>query len=160
MLVILIMFVPIATYGQSQTNNIIIEPVPDSNAFTVTIEGELLKEGKVMLYIEGFFGSNSPKSYSQEYTFSEGNLSHVFDLDYPFLPNQVYTATARNGYNFELIEWIPLPSTQQESTNKQDTSENSNTIEEQQLALTLEEPTSEQTTFDDSDLVQTFERRK
>jgi len=155
MLVILVMFVPIATYAQSNFNTIIIEPAPDSNAITVTIEGELDDEGKVMLYIKGFFGSDPVKSYSQEYTFTEGNPTHIFDLDYPFLPNEVYMISAINGYTIEELEWIPLTATQQELSSKQETSENSNTVEEQQLALALE-PTSKQTTFDDSDLVQTL----
>ena len=155
MLLILVMFVPIATYGQTNFNTIIIEPAPDSNAITVTIEGELDDEGKVMLYIQGFFGSDPFKSYSQEYTFTEGNPTHVFDLDYPFLPNEVYTAIAINGYTTTELEWVPVSGTQQESTSK-DTSENSNTIEEQQVALALDVPTSEQTTFVDSDLVQTL----
>ena len=95
------------------------------------------------------------KSYLQEYTFTEGNPTHVFNLDYPFLPNEIYMVSAINGYTIEELEWIPLTATQQESASKQDTSENSNTIEEQQLALTLE-PTSKLTTFVDSDLVQTL----
>jgi len=156
MLLILVMFVPIAIYAQSNFNTIIIEPAPDSNAITVTIEGELDDEGKVMLYIKGFFGSEPVKSYLQEYTFTEGNPTHVFDLDYPFLPNEIYMVSAINGYTIEELEWIPLTATQQESTSK-DTSKNSNTIEEQQLALALDVPTSEQTTFVDSDLVQSLQ---
>jgi len=150
------MFVPIATYGQTNFNTIIIEPAPDSNSITVTIEGEIDDGGIVMLYIKGFFGSDPVKSYLQEYTFTEGNPTHVFDLDYPFLPNEVYIVSAINGYTIEELEWIPLTATQQESTSKQDTSENSNTIEEQQLALALEEPTSKLTTFVDSDLIQSL----
>jgi len=155
MVLILVMFVPIATYGQENFNTIIIETAPDSNAITVTIEGELDDEGNVMLYITGFFGSEPVKSYLQEYTFTEGNPTHVFDIDYPFLPNEVYMVSAINGYTIEELEWIPLTATQQELSSKQETSENSNTVEEQQLALALE-PTSKQTTFDDSDLVQTL----
>jgi len=156
MVLILVMFVPIATYGQENFNTIIIETAPDSNAITVTIEGELDDEGNVMLYITGFFGSEPVKSYLQEYTFTEGNPTHVFDIDYPFLPNEVYMVSAINGYTIEELEWVPLTASQQESASKQDTSENSNTIEEQQLALALDVPTSEQTTFVDSDLVQTL----
>jgi len=150
------MFVPITIYAQSSFNTVIIEPSPDSNDVVVTIEGELADGGVVILYIEGFFGSNSVGGYSQEHTVTENNPTHVFDLDYPFLPNEVYTLTALNGHTHKKLQWVPLPVTQEESTSKQETSENSQTIEEIPLAFTLEEPTSKQTIFDDSDLVQSL----
>ena len=100
-LVILVLFAPIASYGQTDYNTIIIEPATDSTDIIVTIEGELDDEGKVMLYIQGFFGSEPVKSYLQEYTFTEGNPTHVFDIDYPFLPNEVYMVSAINGYTIE-----------------------------------------------------------
>jgi len=150
------MFVPITIYAQSDFNTIILEPAPDSTDVVVTIEGELADDGVVILYIEGFFGSNSVGGYSQEHTLTENNPTHVFDLDYPFLPNEVYKITALNGYTHKILEWVPLPITQEETPSQQDTSENSNTVEEQQLALAIEEQTSEQTTFNDSDLVQSL----
>ncbi len=157
MLVILVMFVPIATYGQSQMNTITIEHSLDpnaANAVKVTLLGELQKDGMVKLITQGNFGSDSVKSYSQEYTFTKDNPTHVFHLDYPFLPNEVYTITASNGFNYDVFEWLPLPGTQQESNSKQYSSGNSNSDNEYQ-AFTPE-PTSEQTTLDDSDLVQTL----
>ena len=144
------MFVPITIYAQTDFNTIILEPATDSTDVVVTIEGELDDGGVVILYIEGFFGSNSVGGYSQEHTLTENNPTHVFNLDYPFQPNEVYTATAINGYTHNTLEWVPLPITQEETPSQQDTSENSNTVEEQQLALALEEPTSEQTILDDS----------
>ena len=159
-LVILILFAPIASYGQTDFNTIIIEPATDSTDILVTVEGDLYDEGLVMLYIKGFFGSNSVSNYSQEQTFTENNPTHVFNLDYPFLTNEVYTVTAINGNTMEELEWVPLPVTQQESTSKQETSKNSNTIEKVQLASTLEEPISEQTISDDSDLVQSKKDKK
>ena len=150
MLVILVMFVPIATYAQTDFNTIILEPAPDSTDVVVTIEGELDDGGVVILYIEGFFGSNSVGGYSQEHTLTENNPTHVFNLDYQFQPSEIYTLTAMNGHTHKKLQWVPLPITQEETPSKQDTSENSNIVEEQQLALALEEPTSEQTILDDS----------
>jgi len=150
------MFVPITIYAQSDFNTIIIEPAPDSTDVVVTIQGELADEGLVILYIEGFFGSNSLPGYSQEYTLTENNPTHVFNLDYQFQPSEIYTLTAMNGHTHKKIQWVPLPITQEESTSK-DTSENSNTIDEQQLALTIDVQTSMQTTFDDSDLAQSLQ---
>jgi len=144
------MFVPITIYAQSDFNTIIIEPASDSTDVVVTIQGELADEGLLILYIEGFFGSNSLPGYSQEYTLTENNPTHVFNLDYQFQPSEIYTLTAMNGHTHKKLQWVPLPITQEETTSEQDTSENSNTVEEQQLALALEEPTSEQTILDDS----------
>ena len=145
-----VMFVPITIYGQGNADtSIIIEPAPDSKNVLVTIEGELNNEGKVILYIKGIFG-NSVGGYAQEYIFTENNPTHVFELDYTFLPNEVYTATAVNGPNNKLLEWVPIPATQEKSTTKQDTSKSVQTIEDVPNTFKLEEPVIGQTTSDDS----------
>jgi len=153
--VMFVMFVPITIYGQGNADTIIIiEPAPDSKNVLVTIEGELNNEGKVILYIKGIFG-NSVGGYAQEYIFTENNPTHVFELDYTFLPNEVYTATAVNGPNNKLLEWVPIPATQEKSTTKQDSSKSVQTIEDVPNTFKLEEPVIGQTTFD-SDLVQSL----
>jgi len=160
MLVILVMFVPIATYGQSQTSEIIIEHLLDPNApnaVKVTILGEPQEEGLVTLLVEGNFGPDSVKSYTQEHTFTKDNPKHLFHLSYSFLPNEVYTITATNGFNFDVIELLPLPSTQQESTSNQgSTSKQGSTSNQGSISTNYGGGGSGNSTSDDEDSVQSL----
>jgi len=124
LLVILVMFViflaPITTFAQKQINEIIIEPVPDSTNVAVTIEGELDGE-LVRLQVGGMFGSDTEETKWLSATVTEDNPTFVFELDYPFLPNQVYSLNAINGPAGKSLFWIPLLTTQETSTNTSET---------------------------------------
>ncbi len=126
-LVIFIIFLaPITTFAQKPINEIIIEPVPDSTNIAVTIEGELDDEGLVWMTVKGMFGSDSVERWASNAIVTKDNPTFVFELDYPYLPNEVYYVSVTNGYNGLSIAWIPILTTQQVSTN---------TIEEFPLVL-------------------------
>jgi len=119
LLAILVMFViflaPITSFAQVPFNKIIVEPVPDSTNIAVTIEGGL--DGELLrLRVSGNFGTDSEESKWSSTTLTEDNPSFVFELDYPFLPNEVYTLSARNGVGGKSIAWIPHLTTQETST--------------------------------------------
>jgi len=117
-LVIFVIFLaPITIFAQNPINEIIIEPVPDSTNIAVTIEGVLDAEGVIRLEVMGMFGSDYRESKYVSTTITEDNPTFVFELDYPFLTNEVYYLTAINGYNGKSMRWIPLLTTQEASTN-------------------------------------------
>jgi len=156
-LVLFVMFNPITTFGQhTPTNYILLETLPDSNQIAVTITGELQDDGFSKFVVEGYSGSDANTVVFEEtYTFTKNNPTHVFDIDYPFLPGESYLAYGKNGWNSEAILWIPNPVTQEklekEKPSTQDTAESSNKqINELQFALTQKEITIEQDTSEDS----------
>jgi len=121
LLSILVIFVillgPITAFAQQPMNEIIIEPLPDSTDISVTIDGELDNDGRVVLKIYGIFGSDpNEQRMLTSTTFTKDNPSYVFELDYPFLTNEVYSVEAINGYNTQPMNWIPLFSTQEVQT--------------------------------------------
>jgi len=120
LLVILVMLViflaPIPTFAQNPINEIIVEPVPDSTNIAVTIEGGL--DGELLrLQVFGMFGSDSEETKWLSTTLTEDNPTFVFELDYPFQPNEVYYLNAINGLVGKSLIWIPLLTTQETSTN-------------------------------------------
>jgi len=131
LLTILVILAPIASYGQAPTSTIIIETFQNSKAvlkstdISVTIQGQLEEEGLVRLFVDGKFASNSIENYDETYTLTQDNPKHVFELDYPFLKDEVYIVTVQNGLSSKTIKWIPLqdiPEKQnQVSPTKQDT---------------------------------------
>ena len=147
LLVILVIFViflaPITTFAQKPINEIIIEPVPDSTNIAVTIEGELDDEGLVWMTVKGMFGSDSVERWASNAIVTKDNPTFVFELDYPYLPNEVYYVSVSNGYNGLTSSWIPILTTQQVSTN---------TIEELPLVLGQIQSTSVLVTDEDAGL--------
>jgi len=161
-LVLFVMFNPSTTFGQSATsgespkNNIIVEILPDSTLIAVTITGELYADGFSKFLVKGESGSDANTFvFVDEHTFTENNPTHVFEIDYPFLPDEKYTAFVVNGWTAGSITWIPNPVTQEEAEKEkpttQDTAETSSKqINELQFALTQKEITSKQDTSKDS----------
>src|SRR3989304_2717536 len=131
LLTILLILAPIASYGQAPTSTIIIETFQNSKAvlkstdISVTIQGQLEEEGLVRLFVNGKFASNSMENYDETYTLTQDNPKHVFELDYPFLKDEVYIVTVQNGLSSKTIKWIPLQDItekQKQETNAQNTS--------------------------------------
>jgi len=156
-LVIFVMFNPVASFGQkSPTNFILLETQSDSNQIAVTITGELQDDGFSKFAVEGLTGSDlSIVVFEQSHTFTKNNPTHVFEIDYPFLPGESYIAYAKNGWNGQAIQWVPNPGTQEEPAKEkpttQDTAETSKKqIDELQFALTEKEITNKQDPTDDS----------
>jgi len=137
-LAILVIFAPIATFGQQWTH-IIIEPEmvlsnADSNVvatIAVTIDGDLDDDDNIQLIIEGVFGSNDFRKYEETSMVTHEEPTHVFELNYLFTPNEVYQLTAIFGDESNTIEWIPSTPSQKESeTGKsQNESESEVTVE-------------------------------
>ena len=121
-LAILVIFAPIATFGQQWTH-IIIEPEmvlsnADSNVvatIAVTIDGDLDDDGNIQLIIEGVFGSNDFRKYEETSMVTHEEPTHVFELNYLFTPNEVYQLTVIFGDESNTIEWVPSIPTQKES---------------------------------------------
>ena len=120
-LAIFVIFAPITTFGQQWTE-IIIEPEMvlsngDSNvvAIAVTVDGYLNDNGNLQLIIEGVFDSNDFRKYEEISIVTYKKPTHVFELNYPFTPNEVYQLTAKNGDESNTIEWVPSIPTQKES---------------------------------------------
>jgi len=120
-LAIFVIFAPITTFGQQWTD-IIIEPEMvlsngDSNvvAIAVTVDGYLNDNGNLQLIIEGVFDSNDFRKYEEISIVTYKKPTHVFELNYPFTPNEVYQLTAKNGDESNTIEWVPSIPTQKES---------------------------------------------
>lgn len=107
--------VPITTFAQIPVNDIKIESVPDTTDIAVTIGGDI-GNGILVLKIIGMFGSDSEESFTSTTTITEDNPSTVFELDYPFLTNEIYYVTAINGFSGKTITWIPLLSIEESST--------------------------------------------
>ena len=156
-LVLFVMFNPSETLGQGMaTNNIVVETLPDSTQIAVTITGELQDDGFSKFVVEGFSGPDySIVVFEETHTFTKNNPTHVFDIDYSFLPGESYLAYGENGWNAEAIVWIPNPVTQEkpekEKPTTQDTAESSNKqIDELQFAIPQKEITIEQDTSEDS----------
>ena len=150
-LVLVVLFNPMAAFGQhSPTNSIMLETLPDSTQLAVTIEGELYDDGFSKLIVKGLSGSDSMTIVFEEaHTFTGDNPTYVFELDYPFLPNETYFAYVMNGWNAESILWVPNSVTQEEPEKEkpttQDTAETSSKqINELQSAISQEEITFEQ----------------
>ena len=156
-LLLFVMFNPSATFAQkSPTNYILLEALLDSNQIAVTITGELHDDGFFKFGVEGLSGSDlNIVVFEQAHTFTKNNPTHVFDIDYPFLPGESYIAYAKNGWNGQAIQWIPNPGTQEKPEKQkpatQDTAESSNKqIDELQFAIPQKEITIEQDTSEDS----------
>jgi len=142
-LAILVIFAPIAAYAQAPMSH--IEIIGDATSVQVSIQGEIADEGTIYLTIRGSFGSEPMKAYFETSKITINNPSHVFDLDYPFKSNEAYTATVRNGYTSNIIEWIPLPiiedtQEQVQPVNEQKSSQES--VEQIPFAFTQDEQTS------------------
>ena len=143
-LVMLVIFLaPITTFAQQLVNEVIIEPVPDSTNISVTVVGELLSEEVLVLTVRGTFDSISDKYLESYGQITKDNPTMVFELDYPFLTNEVYTVTALHGADGSRIKWIPILSTGETSTN---------TNEELSLVLGQKQSTSVQVSWGDAKL--------
>lgn len=143
-LVILVVFLaPTITFAQQIVNEIIIEPVPDSTNIAVTIEGELLDEEKILIQVFGTFDSISDQFLGSYGQVTKDNPTMVFQLDYPYLTNEIYHVSVTYGYDGETIAWIPILSTQEISTN---------TNEELPLALGQKQSSSVIVTNEDAGL--------
>ncbi len=171
---ILILLSPTAIFGQQWTH-LIIEPEMDFSQgnsdvitkITVTVDGYLQDDGNVKLIVEGLFGSNDMKTYEESYEIPwlDDPQIHVFELNYPFTPNEVYQITAINGEESDTIEWIPSSFTENESesqepekktTNEQTSEKSSGTTEVLTLDLTQQKTISIQETSEDYDFVQSM----
>jgi len=146
-LVILIMLViflaPTTTFAQQIVNDVIIEMVPDSTNIAVTVVGEELNEEVVLLRVRGTFDSISDKYFESLGQITKDNPTIVFELDYPFLTNEVYAVTALYGSDGNRIKWIPILSTGETSTN---------TNEESPLVLGQKQSTSVEVSWGDAGL--------
>ena len=135
LLAILVILAPIASYGQAPTSTIIIETFQNSKAvskstdISVTIQGQLEEEGLVRLFVDGKFASNSIETY-ETYTLTQDNPKHVFELDYPFLKDEVYIVTVQNGLSSKTIKWIPLQDITEKQ--KQETNAQNNSVKQVQ----------------------------
>ncbi len=117
-LLLVIFLVPMTAYAQNALNNISIQAPEGSTNILLTVEGPIQDDGELVLKVRGYFGSDSqPKMYQESYIITEDNRSHVFELDYPFMPNEVYHITAKNGPSGFAYVWIPYLVTQEASTN-------------------------------------------
>jgi len=89
----------------------------DSNLvnIAVTVDGYIQDKENLQLIIEGLFGSNDFREYEENFEMSWQEPTHVFELNYPFTPNEVYQLTAIFGDESKTIEWIPSIPTQKES---------------------------------------------
>ncbi|HXV65733.1 MAG TPA: hypothetical protein VD731_00710 [Nitrosopumilaceae archaeon] len=120
---ILVIFAPVLAFGQAPGNSIQIETYKNSSTelkpteVLVIINGQLQENGLVNLIVSGKFDSNQ-ESYSETITFSNDNPTHVFELDYPFLPNEQYLVSVSNGFTLRHVQLIPLPSAQEETSQK------------------------------------------
>ncbi len=143
-LVMLVIFLaPITTFAQQLVNEVIIEPVPDSTNISVTVVGELLSEEVLVLTVRGTFDSISDKYLESYGQITKDNPTMVFELDYPFLTNEVYTVTALHGADGSRIKWIPILSTEETYTN---------TNEELSIVLSQKQSTSAQVSLGDAGL--------
>ena len=118
--VLLVAFLaPITAFAQEPLNNIIIETPQGSTSIALTVEGEIQYDGQLILYISGYFDSDTKmKVYEEYHTITADNPSHVFELDYPFRANEVYSLTAKNGPGGFGQLWIPNLVTQEASTSE------------------------------------------
>jgi len=157
LLAILVILAPIVSYGQTPTSTIIIETFQNSKAvskstdISVTIQGQLEEEGLVRLFVHGKFASNSIETFEESYTLTQDNPKHVFELDYPFLKDEVYTVAVTNGLSTKMMKWIPLKDItekqKQVSPTKQDIPKSTgNAAKEDTPAATQKEQTNAQNT--------------
>jgi len=171
-LAILVLFGPIATFGQQWTD-IIIEPKmvlsnENSNVviISVTVDGFIQDDGNLQLIIEGLFDSNDLQKYEETFEVSWEEPTHVFELNYPFTPNEAYQLTAINGEVSKSIEWIPSIPTQKESETEisveRITTEKLSKSNEEGVTNTLieQEATTETDTSEASTKVQSLTEKK
>ena len=118
--VLLVIFLaPITAFAQEPLNNIIVEAPQGSTSIALTVEGEIQYDGQLVLYVSGYFDSDSEmKVYEQVHIITADNPSHVFELDYPFRANEVYSLTAKNGPGSFAQLWIPNLVAQEASTSE------------------------------------------
>ena len=143
LVMLVIFFAPTTTFAQQIVNQFIIEPVPDSTNIAVTVEGELLSEEVLVLTVRGTFDSISDEYFESFGQITKDNPTMVFELDYPFLTNEVYTVTALYDSDGNRIKWIPIFSTGETSTN---------TNEELPLVLGQKQSTSVEVSWRDAGL--------
>jgi len=172
-LVIFVLFAPIVSYAQLFTD-IVIEPETvfskeNSDVFTtnilVTVKGYLQDDGNVQLIVEGLFGSDELSTYEETYklekTYSLENPKHVFELGYPFTPNEVYQVTVINGEASNTIEWVLPPITQkepekEEPSSERVTSEKSSETNQVVTNALIQQAATIQSTSEDANIVQSL----
>ena len=82
---LVIFLAPLTVFAQEPLNIIIIEAPPGSTSIALTVEGEIQYDGQLVLYVTGYFDSDTEsKVYQQVHIITADNPSHVFELDYPF----------------------------------------------------------------------------
>ena len=117
-LIMLVVFLaPTITFAQQIVNEIKIEPIPDSTNIAVTIKGELQDEKKIRIEVFGTFDSIPNKSMGLLGQVTKDNPTMVFELDYPYLTNEIYHVSVTYASDGETIAWIPILSTQEISKN-------------------------------------------
>ena len=77
----------------------------------VIIEGKLQDKGRITLITKGIFKNSSFEvSREESYRITSGNPKHVFNLDYPFKYDSVYSFTVKNGVYSKTVKGVPLTS--------------------------------------------------
>jgi len=131
----------------------------------VTVKGYLQDDGNVQLIVEGLFGSDELSTYEETYklekTYSLENPKHVFELGYPFTPNEVYQVTVINGEASNTIEWVSPPITQkepekEEPSSERVTSEKSSETNQVVTNALIQQAATIQGTSEDANIVQSL----
>lgn len=77
----------------------------------VIIEGKLQDKGRITLITKGIFKNSSFEvSREESYRITSGNQKHIFNLDYPFKYDSIYSFTVKNGDYSKTVKGVPLPS--------------------------------------------------
>jgi len=74
----------------------------------IIVEGDVQDKGLIKLSITGIFTGSIPITYEKEYTITSGNPKHLFNLDFPFQYDELYSIIATNGDYSSSATWIPL----------------------------------------------------